>query len=350
MSCLTYFISILVSLISVHSAELSSFHSWQSDGPKGLEHGVSWTHSNNFYVTHGYSFIPFQGTQSLKTWSLDFNSMEWTELPLLGDIPTGNGRGAKRGDRNQVLMLSKEHAFFGSREITQLSLLTIENNFAKWKKLSILATTEEEANIATTFLLRDSQLSSLVYSKKDDSFYTLCNKDNCDVFEIKIFGDQAKVNLIKAKGETPSARIGFAYGYSQQLNTFVMVSGQKTSPGSSTPFSEKIWTLNLNTMVWESQLLPFSGRRNPCFVFDEGQQELVVWGGTSNGSTSFNHVEIYNLKTQSFKTISENTNKSRSSCFGAYDESNKRILFGFGNGLDQSGLIIHQDLWTIKNQ
>ena len=341
---------VLYSSLAWSQDQSSKFHEWIDQGPGGKEHSMSWVDQQNYYLVNGFGFTPFQGVNSNELWKLDLASKKWELLAVKGDSPGPYGRGAKWGDKNELLVLAYDPVFFGAQSVSLLYKLKIENGVGQWTKVSYYAETQEEAADAEEFQMRDSRLSSLVYNSNDGHFYSVCAAANCDIFKIKLLDNKSKVFKIKSANSGPSGRIGFAYGFSQTKNELIIASGQNLLSPTAAFFND-IWVLQLNNNAptWQLTSATLEGRRNACYGFNENTQKLSVWGGTHDGRSSIKGINTFDLTTQKL-TVKENANEGfeRSSCFSAYDSVGKRLFMGFGNTMINNQNIVFRDLWVSE--
>jgi hypothetical protein len=329
----------------ITASQLELVTTWdKGNGPEGREHSASWINEDHYYVVGGYGFSPFQGVDDHSLWRLDLKTKAWKLLPTAGNPPSSSARSIPLPNNNGVMVMSLSPIDFGRRKITMLHKLEVTNGIGLWQAISIPLVNE----VNLEFVKRASNLSSLIYNKNDDSYYSTCVINDCETYRISIQNNTASVEKIIINGVTPSGRLAYSYGFSQKENTMIIASGQMIVDGKSS-FSKDVWTLNLATKTWTKFENIMSQKRNPCFSFHENKGELLIWGGTNDGLNVLQEAQVFNLEKKSFSDIYDKKLdvNNRTSCFGAYHPKHG-VITGFGNSILNNELKIFLDLWKYE--
>lgn len=301
--------------------------SWiPGEGPGAREHTKMWIAGNKLYINGGYSFTPLQGSVAYDMWELDLSEKKWKEIPTVGEYPEANGRGVFVKSENAYFFLGSKKTRFDQLNLNLFYKFTVVDGIGKVELLPYAP------GVPTQMYLRDSMLTSLVYDEESQSFYSICNRDDCKVYKFKITDNGVSVTELEVTSESPLGRTGFAYGFDQKTKTFIMFSGQDLNQTHSSPFFKDVWSLELSDeskLTWKKHPTTLTARRNPCFAYNQTSQKLFIWGGTNDGVSALNEFHSVNLKGEA--EILETSLPPRSSCSGTYNEVSKQVILGFGN-------------------
>jgi len=196
-----------------------------------------------------------------------------------------------------------------------------------------------------------SYTGSLIYDSKRRRWLSVCGANlasgaNCSVHAYTADGGFTPVATSKPE---PKGRWGFHYAYDEVADRVIVFGGQTLKDGEL-EIDGETWALDLASepAVWSRLFANGAGpmkRRNGAYALDPVGHRLFVWGGTPDGKSSIENIQVLSLDrdAEAWTELEVPSNvPARTSAFGSYDAARERILFGFGN--DKA---IYRDLWAL---
>ena len=325
----------------------TSVAEWGGDeGPPGREYGAWWTDTEGtggLVVFGGLHYVPKQFTPANDAWRFDFATSTWSRLAG-DDLPTlPGGRVAPiPGERAVLYFGGAVTAGGGVIDDTPSSLYRLD-----YDERSLTPRKVESIGDAP-----GSYTGSLVYDSKRKRWLSVCGANvasgaNCDVHAYTTDGGFTPVATSKPE---PKGRWGFHYAYDEVTDRVIVFGGQALKGNDEVDIDGETWALDLSSepAVWSRLFADGEGpmkRRNGAFALDPVGHRLFVWGGTPDGKSSIENIQVLSLDrdAEAWTEVEVPSNvPKRTSAFGSLDAARGRILFGFGNDA-----AAYTDLWAL---
>ncbi|MEQ8771022.1 MAG: kelch repeat-containing protein [Phycisphaerales bacterium] len=305
-----------------------------TEGPIAREHASVMTFGGTVVVYAGSGYEP-QLTPLADAWAYDTATDAWTELEITGDAPTPGG--SKRVGQTP----GTDHAYlFGG--YGEGFACTNELHRAEMRAGSLHFTAIDQTNPPPP-----RALHGFAYDAAGKRFITTLGVSQTGFLDdtwVGTIADDGSVAWEQAEPDAnPGARFGFSYGFDSESRTLVVLSGQTTpTPEAPMAMHDDLWALDCSAddVAWarvEVDALP-TGRRNPCFAFDDAADRLLVWCGTADGQTNVPGIVWVHQNNAGAWAITETSDAGhppqRSSGFGFAEPGSDAITVGFGNSAE----------------
>lgn len=288
---------------------------------------------DRLFVFGGFHYRPVQYTPAQDLWSLDLRTARWTRLDQAGAIPLAPGGRAVPLPGERALL------FFGGS--------TTETAGSPLRTTPVLRRLDYAGTPTWTAAPFEAEApgsytGAFVHDAKRDRWLSICGLDvtggaglNCNVDAWDPRSGWTRVAV--ADGPKPKGRYGFAYALDAASDRFVVFGGQ-IGPANGA-IAGDTWALELGETpprwVQLSAEDPVATRRrNPAWAFDEDGQRLFVFGGTSDGRTSIDGIQVLSLERGREAWTSLATPPEapkRTSGMGVWSKAERCLYFGFGN-------------------
>ncbi len=319
--------------LALHAAPPWTDHiEWTDDGPEAREHATVLTFDDAVVVYAGSGYQP-QLSPLGDAWSFDLDLQTWSKLPTEGDLPTPGG--SKR-----VAQVHDGPAYifggYGQQFACHNDLHRIER-----KNDALVFTAIEQHNPPPPRALHafawDPQTNRLFVA------FGVTTRGFLGDAWTGEFDDEGVVTWTPL--ETPNApepRFGFSFACDTDSGSFVLCSGQLApTPESQLRMADDLWSINLRseTPAWTQHPLdaPLTGRRNPCFAFDDDTDCLLIWCGTADTRTNVPGLITVKRSAETWELHESDDADSpprRSSGFGFAHPHSTDIVVGFGNSAE----------------
>ena len=316
------------------------------DGPQAREHAAFALDAarDRAVLLLGSGYEPY-GTPLADAWALDLESGAWTELPLLGDelTPGGSrrlapadggayvfgGYGAGMTPGNELWRLEYGEDHIGVQALTQVH--------------------PPPARALHAFACDPAGERFVVFGGASEAHLG-------DLWLGELSEGAVHWRAVEQDPEaSPGPRFGFAYAHDAARERLLVCGGQVPATGQEEgglPTARDLWALDLGPQErgWEllAEYAPdeLPGRRNPAFAFDPARGDLLVWGGTGDGTGPLS--DLYVVHTREPDAPVERLEQpagvpARASSFGLVDPGRRRAYLGFGN----SALGVFRDLVEV---
>jgi hypothetical protein len=302
------------------------------DGPAAREHAalIADPERGRLLLLGGSGYTPYLAPLG-DAWSFDLVDESWSPLELAGDAltPGGSQRVAAAPDGAYL------HGGYGAdgRELGDL-----------WH-VSLAADAVHVARVPQDNPPPARQLHGFACDASGRRFVVFGGGTSEDLFDDTWIGTRTEAGVRwerLASDVQPSARFGFAHAFDPQAGRFLVCGGELLPPDGQNGMAvaRDLWALDLAsespawTRLAEYASEAFPGRRNPAFAFDARSGDLLVWGGTGDGSTAL--PDLYVVRTRLPGAPVERLPQpaaipTRASGFGFVDPTSSRAWLGFGN-------------------
>jgi hypothetical protein len=303
-----------------------------TDGPAAREHAalIADPQRGRLLLLGGSGYAPYLAPLG-DAWAFDLVDERWSPLELAGDAltPGGSQRVAQAPDGAYL------HGGYGAdgREFGDLWHVRIEADGVHVERVP-----QDNPPPAR-------QLHGFACDASGRRFVVFGGGTSADLFDDTWIGTRTDSGVRwerLASDVHPSARFGFAHAFDPQTNRFLVCGGELLPPEGQDAMSvaRDLWALVLAadppawTRLAEYTSEAFHGRRNPAFAFDARSGDLLVWGGTGDGSTAL--PDLYVVRTRLPGAPVERIPQpaaipTRASGFGTVDPTSDRAWLGFGN-------------------
>lgn len=302
------------------------------DGPVAREHAalIADPERARLLLLGGSGYAPYLAPLG-DAWAFDLVDERWSRLELAGEAltPGGSQRVAPAPDGAYL------HGGYGTdgRELGDLWHVRIEGD-----AVHVARVPQHDPPPAR-------QLHGFACDASGRRFVVFGGGTSEELFDDTWIGtrDDAGVRWERLASDVhPSARFGFAHAFDPQTGRFLVCGGELLPPDGEDAMTvaSDLWALDLAsdppawTRLAEYASESFHGRRNPAFAFDARAGDLLVWGGTGDGSTALPdlHVVRTRLPGAPVERLPEPAAiPTRASGFGVVDPTTGRAWLGFGN-------------------
>ncbi|MFT7662714.1 MAG: hypothetical protein ACI87A_000933 [Planctomycetota bacterium] len=307
---------------------------WPAEGaPEAREHAAFVVDSkfDRAVMLAGSGYAPY-GSALDDAWAFDLQTHMWTELELAGDpLAAGGSQRIAAIDGGAYLYGGYGE---GQQELGDLMQLDFELSRVVVRKV-------EQVNPPPPRLLH-----AFACDTSGETFVVFGGAGQSGMLEDTWIGNRtdAGVRWEPLESEVhPSARFGFSFAYDATLNRLIVCGGQVMPENEEQMTMEVVrdlWALDFTaeeptwTRLAEYTSEEFHGRRNPAFALDQRSGDLLIWGGTGDGSSAL--PDLYTVRTRVEgapveRLAQPDSIPTRASSFGVVDEARGRALFGFGN-------------------
>lgn len=308
--------------VKVRAMRWRTVASWQ-DGdaayPLAREYGATWIdpkQPDRMFLLGGFTYRPTQFTPSSDLWTLDLNSNVWSQLQVSGVPAHPGARVVPSGDGTSAALIGGVKSADRGDYATEMYQVDYTTSTPLLTRASTMGV--------------ESYLGAIFFNKKRNAWINACGGSTCKPVEIS--RDLSSIQPLAMDGASPGYRNGMAYAYDEQTERLFVFGGQGKGVLGDT------WVLDLRTepATWTEM---FAGegpspRRNPGFAHDVTQRRLFVWGGTPDGKTSVEDIQILDMHEGKERWSSvkiADSPEARTSAFGAFDAARNRVILGSGN-------------------
>lgn len=303
----------------------------EANGPEAREHGsvIVDEQGGRVILIGGSGYNPYL-TPLADVWQFSLTSDKWTPLKSGGAIPIGGSRRVAQIPGQKVAYLFGGY-LAGAKTHNELIRVDYADHPPTFANVSQDAPPPPRA------------MHAFVYDEKANTFILFGgvtvsdagSKINNDVWTMKLVNGRALWTKLELSS-SPSPRYGFFYGYDSEDRRLIVFSGAQA--GSAVDPAQDTWLLSLRDKAprwtrWTKSSPP--GRRNGCFVYDQSEHRLFIFGGTKDGGSSEPDLWVFDARPAEAGWKAwplADSPALRSSSFGFIDRPRNRILMGFGNG------------------
>ncbi len=304
------------------------------EGPIAREHASVMTFGDTVVVYAGSGYEP-QLTPLADAWAYDTVADSWAELEVTGEPPTPGG--SKRVGQHP----GSDHAYLFAGYGAGFAC-TNELHRAEMRDGSLHFTAIDHTNPPPA-----RALHGFAYDAAGGRLIATLGVSQTGLFNdtwVGTIAGDGSVAWEQIETDThPGGRFGFSFGYDADSRTLIALSGQdQPTPEDPMRMHDDLWTLDCSAdePVWasaETDGVP-TGRRNPCFAFDDTADRLLVWCGTADGRTNVPGIVWVHRDETGGWTITEVPDDGhpaqRSSGFGFAEPGSDAITVGFGNSAE----------------
>ncbi len=314
------------------------------DGPAAREHAalIADPQRGRLLLLGGSGYAPYLAPLG-DAWAFDLVDERWSPLELAGDAltPGGSQRVAPAPDGAYL------HGGYGAggRELGDL-----------WH-VSLAADAVHVARVPQDNPPPARQLHGFACDASGRRFVVFGGGTSEALFDDTWIGTRTDSGVHwerLASDVHPSARFGFAHAFDSETGRFLVCGGELLPPEGQEEMTvaRDLWSLDLTsespawTRLAEYASDSLHGRRNPAFAFDARSGDLLVWGGTGDGSTALPdlHVVRTRLPGAPVERLPQPAAiPTRASGFGIADPDTGRAWLGFGN----TSTVRYQDLVEV---
>ncbi len=329
--------------ISIRRFAWQALPEWdRTSGPIGREYFSLWKSwdSSGLWLFGGFVYEPMQFTPNHELWHFTFADNRWTRQGELTIAP-GGARVASSATTTMI--------FGGANIAADRSLETPRN--AQFIR-------EEGAQIhleAAPTPPLGSYTGGFIHDTKRDRFVSFCGADSSAGFNCRVQSFSSGVwSPVQTRGTAPTPRNGFHFAFDAVSDRVIVYGGDRGGQGWADGILGDVYTLTFDSndsagLSAEWQELLAAGaeqplRRNGAWVYDPTNNRLFVWGGTPDGRTSNEGLDVLTLDAgrEAWWHL-ETSAPSRTSAQGVLDAARGRVLWGFGNGA-----AVYADLWEMR--
>lgn len=302
------------------------------DGPAAREHAalIVDPQRGRLLLLGGSGYAPYLAPLG-DAWAFDLIDERWSPLELAGDAltPGGSQRVAPAPDGAYL------HGGYGAdgRELGDLWHVSLAADAVR-----VTLVPQENPPPAR-------QLHGFACDASGRRFVVFGGGTSEDLFDDTWIGTRTDSGVHwerLASDVHPSARFGFAHAFDPQTARFLVCGGELLPPEGQDAMTvvRDLWALDLAadppawTRLAEYASESFHGRRNPAFAFDARSGDLLVWGGTGDGSTALPDLSIVRTRLPGApveRLPQPAAIPTRASGFGVVDPASDRAWLGFGN-------------------